>query len=70
LKTISQIAKEAGCTFRNVYEVIKKNKIKPIYYDKKTIRIYARIQIELIFKVLYFEGKCNVITLESKMNEI
>jgi len=70
MKTISQIAKEAGVTYRDVYSVIIANKITPVSYkEHERYRLYAQIQIDLIHKVLYFERKCNVVILESSMNK-
>lgn len=69
MKTISQIAKESGCTYDSVYRVILNNNLVPVSYTEKN-RFYAKIQIDFIFKILYFEMKCNLITLESSMNKL
>jgi hypothetical protein len=68
LKSISQIAKAAGCTYHEVEGIIKKeNIISSSHYGQ--MKKYNQPEIDKIFTILYFERKMNFITLESKMNE-
>jgi len=66
--TISQIAKTIGCLYDDVYKIILKTKLTPAYYNK-SIRLYSKCQINLIYKLLYFERKCTFEIIESKINK-
>jgi hypothetical protein len=68
MKSITQIAQAAGCTYDAVHRVILNNKLTPVSYEDK-FRMYHQTQIDFIFKILYFERKMTFITLESKMND-
>ena len=67
MKTISEMAVECGCTYHSVYAVILDLRLTPIDYSGKE-RYYHRSQIDLIYKTLYFKRKCDILTIESKMN--
>jgi hypothetical protein len=68
MKSISQIAQAAGCTYHQVEDIIKKEKlISSAHYGQ--LRKYNQEAIDKIFTILYFERKMNFITLESKMND-
>jgi hypothetical protein len=68
MKSISQIAKAAGCTYHEVEGIIKKEKlISSSHYGQ--MKKYKQTEIDKIFTILYFERKMNFITLESKMND-
>lgn len=67
MKTISEMAKFAGVTYRNVNDCLLFNKMKPVAYDGKN-RFYCKIQEDFIYKQLYFARLTNMITFESKMN--
>jgi len=68
MKSISEIAKQAGCLYENVYRVIINNRFTPAGYNG-TIKLYAPIQVDFIFKILYFERKIDYVILESSMNK-
>lgn len=67
MKTISEMAKCAEVTYRNVNDCILYNKLTPIKYDGKD-RFYSKLQEDFIYKQLYFARLTNIITFESKMN--
>ena len=61
------MAKECGCTYEDVMTIIKTLEFTPDSYIK-TKRYYGQSKEDLIYKTLYFIGKCNMVTFESKMN--
>ena len=67
MKTISQMAKECGCTYREVVDVVRNLNFTPDKYIQRN-RFYCKSKEDLIYKTLYFIGKCNMVTFESKMN--
>lgn len=67
MKTISEMAKCVGVTYRNVNDCILENNLTPVAYDGKD-RFYSKLQEDFIYKQLYFAGLTNMITFESKMN--
>jgi len=66
--TISQIAKTIGCLYRDVLSVILQTRLTPVFYDNKN-PMYSKCQIDLIYKLLYFERKCTFEIIESKINK-
>jgi hypothetical protein len=59
-KTVSQIAKETGCSYDEVYQVA-------CHYPSL---LFDEHQERLIHLALYFTSKTNELTLESKINKI
>ena len=71
MKTISEMSKECGCTYESVYRTILKLKMIPMdYVQGRKKRLYHRYQVDLVYKTLYFERKCNMVIFESKMNHV
>lgn len=68
MKTVSQMARECGCKYSDVQNVITSNKMKSAEC-RGTYRLFSQIQEDFIYKTLYFERKCFILTLESKMNK-
>ena len=58
---------ECGCTYEDVDGIIKTLNLTPDQYDGR-FRYYGQLKENLIYKTLYFIGKCNIVTFESKMN--
>ena len=67
MKTVSQMKAECGCTYDEVDGIIKTLNLKPDKYDGR-FRYYCQLKEDLIYKTLYFMGKCQMVTFESKMN--
>ena len=61
------MAKECGCTYDDVTSVLKSLNLTPDSYIK-TKRYYGQLKEDLIYKTLYFIGKCQMVTFESKIN--
>lgn len=68
MKTVTEIARAAGVTYRNVYDVIKENNLVPVDYTGGK-RFYTKQQEDFIYKTLYFCRLTNFITFESKINK-
>lgn len=67
MKTVSKMKEECGCTYDGVDAMIKTLNLTPDQYDGK-FRYYGQLKEDLIYKTLYFIGKCQIVTFESKMN--
>ena len=70
MKSMMQIAKECNITYDEVQRCVIKQKIKGTIKTALNRVFFDKYQEELIHENLYFEGKINEITLESKMNFI
>lgn len=68
MKTAGEMAKECGCSYNDVQSIIVSNNLTPVSYLGAK-RLFSQIQEDFIYKTLYFERKCFVLTLESKMNK-
>ena len=68
MRTLTEMQKETGCRYRDIYRVIIANKLTPVHYENRQ-RYYADITVNFIYKILYFERKLNIVTIESKMNK-
>ena len=66
MKKISQISKETGVDYREIYRVIQLQNITPNKEGKFT-RLDS-YQEDLIHQYLYYSGKFNELIIESKMN--
>ena len=65
-----QIATECDTRYNEVYRVVKKLRIKGTKeneFRNSTVKL-DKYQEELVHQCLYFEGKINELTLESKIN--
>ena len=67
MKTVSQMMSECGCKYDDVDGIIKTLNLSPDQYDGR-FRYYGQLKEDLIYKTLYFIGKCDMVTFESKMN--
>ena len=67
MKTVSEMARECGCTYQDVKDIILTLNFTPDKYIQR-IRFYCKSKEDLIYKTLYFIGKCDMVTFESKMN--
>ena len=63
---VSEFAKICGVTDDQIRTVIKKEKIKP---SRTPTRKLDNVQQTIIARILYFEGKIEWLTFESKMNK-
>ena len=63
-----QIAKECGVNLREVTSVVRRLKIVGFKREGFERTLYTPKQQDLIHAKLYLEGKCNFLTLESKIN--
>ncbi len=63
---VSEFAKICGVSDDQIRTVIKKEKIKPLQTSPQTL---DNIQQSIIARILYFEGKIEWLTFESKMNK-
>jgi hypothetical protein len=63
---ISEFAKICGLRCDQIETVIKKEKIKPL---RTPTRKLDNVQQTIIARILYFEGKIEWLTFESKMNQ-
>ena len=68
MKLISQIAKETGCTYEEVYRAAKNN--GQLINDNQYRHKLNKMQENFVLKILYFERKCDVVIFESKMNRV
>lgn len=67
-KTMMQIAESCGVRYNEVQRTVKKSGIigkLRVENNRKYLTVY---QQDLIYEILYFEGKTNEIVLESKIN--
>ena len=65
MKTISQFAKVCGVEIHIIRSIMKRDSIIPRNQGKQTL---DKNQQDIIAKILYFEGKIEYLTFESKMN--
>ena len=63
---VSEFAKICGVRDDQIRTVIKKEKIKPL---RAPTRKLDNVQQTIIARILYFEGKIEWLTFESKMNQ-
>ena len=63
---VSEFAKICGVRNDQIEKVIKKEKIKPL---RTPTRKLDNVQQTIIARILYFEGKIEWLTFESKMNQ-
>ena len=70
MKSMMQIAKECNITYDEVQRCVIKQNIKGTIKQALNRVFFDKYQEELIHENLYFEGKINEITLESKINFI
>ena len=66
MKLISQISKETGIEYREIYRVMQLQNITP-NKESKFIRLDS-YQEDLIHQYLYYSGKFDELIIESKMN--
>lgn len=66
MKLISQISKETGVEHRELYRVMRLQNITP-NKEGKFIKLDP-FQEDLIHQYLYYSGKFQELTIESKMN--
>lgn len=69
-KTMMQIAMECDCTYNTVKSVVKKEGILGVLRKENNRKYFNIHQQDLIHRVLYFEGKSDCLTFESKMNSL
>ena len=67
MKTISQFAKVCGVEIHIIRSIMKRDSIIPRNQGKQTL---DKNQQDIIAKILYFEGKIEYLTFESKMNDV
>ena len=65
-KSISQIAKECGVRYDDIYSIVYSEGIESKIQGR--FKLYDKYQEELIQRILYFTGQSSEITLESKIN--
>ena len=70
MKSMMQISNECDITYNEVQRCVIKQNIKGTIKQALNRVFFDKYQEELIHENLYFEGKTNEITLESKMNFI
>ena len=72
MKSLMQIAIECNVMYNEIARCVKKNNILPtkIRRTNNYSLFLDKYQEELIHENLYFEGKINEITLQSKINFI
>ena len=70
MKSMTQIANECNIMYDEVQRCVIKQNIKGTIKQALNRVFFDKYQEELIHENLYFEGKINEITLESKMNFI
>lgn len=70
MKSMTQIANECNITYDEVQRCVIKQNIKGTIKQALNRVFFDKYQEELIHENLYFEGKINEITLESKINFI
>ena len=66
VKTTTQIAKECGVINNEVRNIADKERMVTV--KKRGIVHYTELQEQRIHQLLYFGGKTEFLTLESKMN--
>ena len=66
MKKISQISKETNVNYREIYRVMQLQNITP-NKESKFIKLDS-YQEDLIHQYLYYSGKFEELTIESKMN--
>lgn len=66
MKTLYQMRRETGVNKDYILSVIRKEGIK--WTKIGGINFYTEEQTEIIYRVLYFESKCDTIILESIIN--
>jgi hypothetical protein len=67
MKTISQFAKVCGVEIHIIRSIMKRDSIIPRTHG---IQSLDKNQQDIIAKILYFEGKIEYLTFESKMNDM
>jgi hypothetical protein len=67
MKTISQFAKVCGVEIHIIRSIMKRDSIIPRNHG---IQSLDKNQQDIIARILYFEGKIEYLTFESKMNDV
>ncbi len=67
MKTISQFAKVCGVEIHIIRSIMKRDSIIPRTHG---IQSLDKNQQDIIAKILYFEGKIEYLTFESKINNM
>ena len=63
---ISEMAKVSGVRIDEIRSIMLKEKIKPLQTSPQTL---DNVQQSIIARILFFEGKTEWLTFESKMNQ-
>ena len=67
MTSITQLSKQINVDQREIYRIIKRDNL--ITDEQDRLRIYlTEKQCEYIIRIMFFNGKCDFIILESKMN--
>lgn len=68
MKNIPQIAKETGLNTDTIRKICLREKINPALKISSKKFFFDEYQEKIILEILYFEGRFNTLTFESKMN--
>jgi hypothetical protein len=67
MTSIKQLSKQINIDRREIYRIIKRDNL--ILPQQDRLRVYlTKLQCEYITRIMFFNGKCDFIILESKMN--
>ncbi len=67
MTSIKQLSKQINVDQREIYRIIKRDNLIVQEQGEKKIKLTEK-QCDYIAKIMFFNGKCDFIILESKMN--
>jgi hypothetical protein len=67
MTSIKQLSKQINIDPKEIYRIIRRDNL--ITQEQDRLRVYLTdLQCEYITRIMFFNGKCDFIILESKMN--
>lgn len=67
MTSIKQLSKQINIDPKEIYRIIKRDNL--ILPQQDRLRVYlTELQCEYITRIMFFNGKCDFVILESKMN--
>jgi len=67
MTSIKQLSKQINVDHREIYRIIKRDNLITQEQDRMRIYLTDR-QCDYITRIMFFNGKCDFIILESKIN--
>lgn len=67
MTSIKQLSKQINVDHREIYRIIKRDNLITQEQDRMRIYLTDR-QCDYVTRIMFFNGKCDFIILESKLN--